>query len=122
LEEAAKPTLIEKGAKPLSEVIFNGNTRKCCADSDFNNALNALIERVFKGKGKERHGGDKPFIEQPIITEIAALGEITGHIYQIRKKALECQKLDRQQTQNEMLDIAAYALAVWIALNAKDII
>ena len=56
-------------------------------------AIFCMAERALSGKGLTRHGSkDIPFHEQPIVTEGYKLGT-TGHVYQIRKKALETERM-----------------------------
>jgi phage terminase large subunit GpA-like protein len=79
---------------------------------ELQNALDAAFERASAGKGKERHANDLPFIVQPIITELFTLGPV-GHVYQIRKKALESLNMDSKRAANEFLDIIVYAAAAY---------
>ncbi len=79
-------------------------------------AIFCMADRALLGKGLKRHGSkDIPFHEQPIVTEGLKLGT-TGHVYQIRKKALETERMGPEQAAMEFLDIALYSLAAYIVL------
>lgn len=81
--------------------------------------LHDAYDRAAIGKGKERHANDKPFLQQPIITEGILLG-ITPLIYQIRKKALESLGLTGEAKINELLDVMVYAAAAVIVLRGNQ--
>jgi hypothetical protein len=74
--------------------------------------------RSSRGKGKDRHATDNPFLEQPIITEGEHFG-IGPHLYQIRKKALEIQRLHEIAAMNELLDIIVYAAAAYLIMKEE---
>lgn len=78
-------------------------------------AFDDALKRATEGKGEERHGRGIPFISQPIMTELNQLGPI-GHVYQIRKKALESIHMPPHRAALEMLDIIIYAAAVYLQL------
>ena len=93
-----------------------------CKNADYNSlskVLTKAFDRASKGKGKERHGINKPFKEQPIITEGEYFG-IYPHLAQIRKKTLEVLRMDKDASQRELLDIIVYAAAAYIILEEDN--
>ncbi len=81
--------------------------------------LDLVLERASGGKGLERHANQKPFHEQEIVREGEHLG-ISGHLYQIRKKALETRRIPIEDAKNELLDIAVYACAAYLILENME--
>lgn len=82
--------------------------------SALHEAFDEAVARASKGKGAERHASGEPFEQQPIVTECIALGP-ASLVYQIRKKARECLRMDRASRRRELLDVMVYAAAAWIA-------
>lgn len=74
--------------------------------------LEDVLQRAFnqasKGKGKERHGGDLPFGDQPmqIISEL--LKSERGLLFQAMKKIVESQRLDEDASIEELLGAIVY--------------
>lgn len=84
-----------------------------------NDVLTAALDRASHGKGKERHGSGKPFLEQPIL-KIASMTGPGGHAYQIMKKAQEALRMESDAAQRELLDIIVYAAAWWLLLEKDE--
>lgn len=76
-------------------------------------------DRASHGKGKDRHANNKPFDQQPIVMEGENFG-INGNLQQIRKKCLECLRLDYTRARNELLDVIVYAAASVIILDKQQ--
>ena len=93
---------VEEGYEPLFEILVE--------------ALN----QAQRGKGKQCHAENKPFMQQPIITEGREIG-IWGHVFQVRKKVREaanCQDLDRAIT--DLLGAINYTAAMVIVRREKE--
>lgn len=73
------------------------------------------------GKGSERHGNGKPFLEQPILEIVRMLGGTDGHAYQIMKKAQEANSMARREefdaAEREFFGVIVYAAAAVIRLR-----
>lgn len=76
-----------------------------------------VINQVSKGKGEERHGNGKAFLEQPwySLAETHGIGFLTG---QARKKLDEAQGMTDDRWRREMIGSVAYAM---MALLYDDI-
>lgn len=76
--------------------------------------LLGAYNQAARGKGKERHGNDLPFHEQPIM-QIAKMSGIGGHVYQIMKKAQEAGNMvgrgDLDAAMHEFRGVINYAAA-----------
>lgn len=77
-------------------------------------ALEAALARAARGKGAERHGTPDPWHEQPIVSELEAMGTPAPAIYQARKKLLESLRLPPEAAALEAADAMGYAAAVWL--------
>lgn len=77
-------------------------------------AFDACIQQVTKGKG-ERHGGDAtPFFDQPWYSIAKQTGP-TGLIFQSMKKAGEaCGKPDQETFERELLGAIVYAAMAYL--------
>jgi len=87
--------------------------------------LDAAYHQAMRGKGQERHGGGKPFEEQPIFTIADLLdGSIDGHLFQIIKKAQEASRMakagQREAACRELLGAIVYAAAAHMILEKRD--
>jgi hypothetical protein len=83
---------------------------------ELHRTLIEAYKRASEGKGRERHATDNNFLDQPIITEGKHFG-ISPHLYQIRKKALEVLRMEKDAAQRELLDIIVYAAAAYLVLK-----
>ena len=83
------------------------------------NVLDQAYNRASAGKGRERHATSEPFYEQSIVTEGKHFF-IVGNLQQIRKKAVECLRLDMNAARNELLDIIVYAAASVIIIDKRS--
>jgi len=76
------------------------------------NVLQEALDQSQLGKGRERHANDKPFLEQPIMTEGRNLGP-AGLAFQARKKireALNCP--DDERAIRDLLGAVNYTAAM----------
>lgn len=78
--------------------------------------LQAAYHQATMGKGRERHGGDMPFEEQPIMAIAKLLdGSIDGHLFQVMKKAQEAGRMakrgGRDAATRELYGVIIYAAA-----------
>lgn len=89
-------------------------------------ALQAAHSQATEGKGKERHGGDTPFIEQPImaIQRMLEGSPIDGHLFQVMKKAQEAGRMakrgDGEAAIRELYGVIVYAAAAAMRLKEND--
>jgi hypothetical protein len=92
---------IEQGYEPLAEV------------------LQEALDQAQKGKGKECHANDLPFIEQPIMQGAREAGE-GGLVFQARKKILEAMNCkDDERAITDMLGAINYVAAQVILRREK---
>ena len=70
-------------------------------------------ERMFSGKGRERHGRGLPMDQQPIRLIPLMVGP-GGLSYQMIKKTVEAQYLPAHQAIPELLDVINYAVEMVI--------
>jgi len=87
--------------------------------------LGAAYHQAAHGKGQARHGGAKPFEEQPIFTIAELLdGSIDGHLFQVIKKAQEAGRMAkaglRDAARRELMGAIVYAAAADMILGKKD--
>ena len=81
--------------------------------------LTDAFDQASKGKGENRHGDDRPFEQQQYCRDLRDLGIAPG-IYQIRKKALESNRLSTDEAAyQEMLGVIIYAAGVCIELKRR---
>jgi hypothetical protein len=81
--------------------------------------LMLAYDRAAFGKGKERHGEGKPFLNQYICRAGKRFG-ISALQYQISKKNEEILNLNtNEQKIGELLDIIVYAAAAIMILEGK---
>lgn len=84
--------------------------------------LQAAYHQATLGKGKERHGSDLPFDQQPIMA-IARMqdGSIDGHLFQVMKKAQEAGRMakrgDGEAATRELYGVIVYAAAAAMLLG-----
>lgn len=89
-------------------------------------ALQAAHNQATEGKGKERHGGDMPFIEQPImaIQRMLEGSPIDGHLFQVMKKAQEAGRMakrgDGEAATRELYGVIVYAAAAVTRLKENE--
>lgn len=87
--------------------------------------LQAAHNQATEGKGKERHGGDMPFIEQPImaIQRMLEGSPIDGHLFQVMKKAQEAGRMakrgDGEAAIRELYGVIVYAAAAAMMLEER---
>lgn len=81
----------------------------------------AYAQSAF-GKGKERHGGGKPFDRQPIMELGRMLGP-DGQLFQVMKKAQEAGSMARRgepgRAEHELLGVIVYAAAAVLLLREQ---
>lgn len=100
-----------------AERRFNARTRPLSGYDELARVLDAALEQAQSGKGKERHGmsGDR-WVDQKIHTIPQSQGHVGGLVYQVSKKALECEFMLRQgqvaQGYKEALGVVVYAAAL----------
>lgn len=87
--------------------------------------LEAAYHQAMHGKGRARHGGGKPFEEQPIFTIAELLdGSIDGHAYQVIKKVQEAARMakvgHRDAARRELMGAIVYAAAADMILGKRD--
>jgi len=105
-------------AEPTGPILLSAP-----AYSSLAGILQAALDHAAEGKGHQRHAqaDDKPFLEQPIIEIARMLGGMTGHSYQIMKKAQEANRMvDRRQYNaacGELLGIINYAAAAILVIR-----
>lgn len=79
--------------------------------------LQHAFDQSATGKGRERHGNGKPFIEQPIM-EIGRMVGIGYQVGQVMKKAQEAATMasrgNHTGAQAELLGVIVYAAAAFI--------
>lgn len=87
--------------------------------------LQAAYHQAALGKGKERHGGDTPFIEQPImaIQRMLEGSPVDGHLFQVMKKAQEAGRMakrgDGDAAARELYGAIVYAAAAAMVLGER---
>jgi hypothetical protein len=81
----------------------------------------AYVQSAF-GKGKERHGGGKPFDRQPIM-EIGRMLGPDGQLFQVMKKAQEAGSMARRgepgRAEHELLGVIVYAAAAVLLIREQ---
>jgi hypothetical protein len=82
---------------------------------EFVRVLEDALERTAAGKGRERHGDGKPFLDQDMMIECRYQNGPYFPVSQVRKKAKESLRLRPEQAYEEMLDVIVYAVgaALW---------
>ena len=80
--------------------------------------FDAAIEQAASGKGNERHGFDKEFMDQQWVkfTERFGLGFLLG---QANKKADEAMNLDTEAARKELLGAINYLAMAYLSLNKE---
>lgn len=89
--------------------------------------LRRVLEEAYnqsaRGKGRERHAHEKPFLQQPIM-EIGRMVGVGGHTYQISKKAQEATTMaSRSQhaaAKAELLGVIVYAAAAFLLIEESE--
>lgn len=83
--------------------------------------LQAAHDQAAGGKGQERHGEGKPFLDQPIMEIARMLSGIDGHSFQIMKKAQEAARMVRREQYDaavrELLGVINYAAAAVLLIR-----
>lgn len=85
--------------------------------------LDRAYNQAAKGKGKERHAGDRPFHEQPMQQISELMGSIDGMVFQAIKKVNEARKLPTAERQvAELLGAINYiaGMVIFIENNAEE--
>jgi hypothetical protein len=80
--------------------------------------LQLAFDQAAKGKGKERHATDKPFLEQPIM-EIARMVGPGYQLGQAMKKAQEASRLPNERARAELLGAINYLAAAYLLLEER---
>lgn len=70
--------------------------------------LDRAYQQASEGKGKERHGGELPFEDQPMQILSEMLGSDKGLLFQAMKKIVESQRLDKEAAIEELLGAINY--------------
>ena len=70
--------------------------------------LDRAYQQASEGKGKERHGGELPFEDQPMQILSEMLGSDKGLLFQAMKKIVESQRLDKEASIEELLGAINY--------------
>ncbi len=81
--------------------------------------LAKAYDQAARGKGVQRHGLGKPYLENPIIKEVIELGP-ASLVYQVRKKSREAMNLPFNMAKEEMLGAIVYAAALYIYYDIKE--
>lgn len=83
--------------------------------------LQAAHDQAANGKGRNRYGEGKPFLNQPIMDIARMLGGIDGHSFQIMKKAQEAARMVRREQYDaavhELLGVINYAAAAVLRIR-----
>ena len=77
--------------------------------------LNAAYAQAITGKGKERHGDEKPFVEQISMSITKAIG-LAYPLGQAWKKADEAQRMPKDAAIRELLGAINYMAIAIITL------
>lgn len=134
LKDADPPDISYPDAKPKGYTLHDADDvpRFVRSDDLVNPPVDALREtldtayhQAMHGKGRERHGGAKPFADQPIFTIAELLdGSIDGHAYQATKKVQEAARMAKAgrhgAARQELLGAIIYAAAASMILEKKD--
>lgn len=90
---------------------------------DLFNVFVGALERASKGKGAQRHGNGRKFIDQYIITAGKHHG-VGSLLYQVGKKAQEVERIHKLNGKdaaiNELRDIIVYAAAAIIVTQDQE--
>ena len=78
-------------------------------------ALNLAYAQAMTGKGKERHGDEKPFVEQISMSITKAIG-LAYPLGQAWKKADEAQRMPKEAAIRELLGAINYIAIAIISL------
>lgn len=93
---------------------MNDSYRKGDGYDELRTALHDALTQASQGKGEERHGHGRTFLEQPIFRHIKAhgVGFATG---QAAKKLEEAHGLNADRAKSELLGAIVYTAAAYIA-------
>ena len=106
---------------------YNGAYRHICPDfqesrddgyDPLRHVLQLAFDQAAKGKGKERHATDKPFLEQPIM-EIARMVGPGYQLGQAMKKTQEASRLPNDRARAELLGAINYLAAAYLLLEER---
>ncbi|NBK25973.1 MAG: hypothetical protein EOM68_28650 [Spirochaetia bacterium] len=78
--------------------------------------LQLALDQAQSGKGVERHGNGKAFVEQPIM-EIGRMVGTGYNLGQSMKKAQESMRLPKVRAQAELLGAINYLAAAYLLLE-----
>lgn len=81
--------------------------------------LQLAFDQAAKGKGKERHATDNPFLEQPIM-EIARMVGPGYQLGQAMKKTQEASRLPNERARAELLGAINYLAAAYLLLEEQS--
>ena len=77
------------------------------------------LDQSAKGKGKERHAVNRPWVEQPIIELQRAIGNTGGSLFQVMKKCQESERLPPERAIEELKGAIIYAAAAIHLLKSR---
>ena len=81
--------------------------------------LMEAYKQASEGKGKERHGNDLPFEEQPMQTMSQLLGSNKGCLFQAMKKIQESTRMEKDAAVRELLGAIVYLAGAVIYLEGE---
>jgi len=85
--------------------------------------LIAALDQTQSGKGKERHASDDPFLEQEIMNGARCCG-LGAMVFQVRKKALEAERLaykgQFQRAKTDALGSIIYDVALYLRIEEME--
>lgn len=94
------------------------NTKTYKGYEDLIAVLQEALEQSAFGKGRARHGQDKPWVEQPIITIQEMLGNEGFSLGQAIKKCQEATRLPPEKAVEELKGAIVYlAAAIYLIRN-----
>jgi len=85
--------------------------------------INEAADQAIIGKGKQRHACDQKFEDQQIcqLNRWLDKSPISGILFQLCKKALECNQLDPKAAIHELRGVINYAAAGIILMEERHI-
>ena len=85
--------------------------------ADFKRVLDLALEQASSGKGAERHGGKKPFMDQPMMEISRMLNSPAGCMYQAMKKTQEASRMQPDAAKRELLGAINYLAGAYLLLE-----
>jgi len=103
--EMTRDVLVNPGYEPVLDVLIQA------------------LDQTQSGKGKERHASDNPFLEQEIMNGARCCG-LGSMIFQVRKKALEAERLayngEFQKAKTDTLGSIIYDVALYLRIEEME--